>query len=177
MEELADHDLADRCNQVVGLAVEFVCWPADERRRAALARASVPRVLLVAPGADVPAVGLDEDWIRLPASEEDVLARATQLLRLGDQVCTEVPSIDDQRVLHRAGASVTLTPTQVAIMSKLLASAGSVVSYAELTTCVGQGTSPTREAMDAAMYRLRRRLDGFHLRIGAARGRGYVLTL
>lgn len=177
MEELSEHDLADRCNRVAGLAVEFVRWPEDERRRAALARASVPRVLLVAAGADVPAIGLDEDWIRLPATEQDALARATRLLRLGDHVGSELPSIDDQGVLRRAGASVALTPTQVAIMSKLLASVGSVVSFAELSSCVGDGSSSTRDAMDAAMYRLRRRLDGLHLRIGAARGRGYVLTL
>lgn len=177
VDDLAVHELAERCNRVAGLPVEFVAWPADERRRAALARAAVPRLLLVAPDADVPAVGVDEDWIRLPATEADAVARAQQLLRVGSQLQHDVPYVDEQRVLHRAGVSVVLTAAEASLLSRLLADAGRVVSHADLADCVWQGAPPSREARDAAIYRLRRRVAGLHLHIASARSRGYVLTL
>jgi hypothetical protein len=170
-------DLAGRCNLVDGMPVEFVAWPADSRRREALARAAIPRVLLVAPDGDVPAIGVDEDWIRLPATEADAMIRATQLLRLGTHLRTDAPFIDDQRVLHRAGSTVLLTSTEAAILSELLAHAGRVVSHVDLAARVWRGATPTRAAIDAAIYRLRRRVDGLYLHIGSVRGRGYVLTL
>ena len=159
-----------------GLPIEFVAWPADQDRRAALARSAIPRVLLVAAGAEPPVVAVDEDWIRLPATEADALARAKQLLRHGAQLRSDVPFVDDERVLHRAGVTVVLTPTEAAIMSKLLDHVGSVVGYGELAELVWR-RALGRDAMDAAMYRLRRRLDGMHVHISAVRGRGYVLSL
>jgi hypothetical protein len=51
LEDLAEH-----------AGVELVTWPADEHRRQSLARAGVPRLLLVSPEADAPTgLGLDED--------------------------------------------------------------------------------------------------------------------
>lgn len=161
---------------VVGLPIEFVAWPSQADRREALARAAIPRVLLVAPDAEPPIVGVDEDWIRLPATEADALARAQQLLRLGAQVQSDVPFVDTERVLHRAGSTVVLTSTEAAIMSKLLDHVGSVVDYCELSESVWH-RAQNRDAMDAAIYRLRRRLDGLHVHIAAVRGRGYRLSL
>lgn len=170
------NELAERCNLVGGMPVEFVAWPADEVRRRALARAAIPRLLLVAPDVDPPVVGIDEDWIRLPATESDVLARASQLLRHGTQLQSDVPFIDGERVLHRAGVTVVLTSTEAAILGKLLDHVGTVVDYDELAESVWH-RSLNRVAMEAAIYRLRRRLDGLHVHIAAVRGRGYVLSL
>ncbi len=175
--DTAAHELAERCNRVGGVPVEFVAWPADGPRRAALARAAIPRVLLVAADAQVPELAVDEDWIRLPATEADALARATQLLRLGSQLQADVPFVDDQRVLHRAGATVVLTSAEAAILSTLLADVGRVVSHEALAAGAWHGAAPTRDAMDAAIYRLRRRVDRLHVHIAAVRGRGYLLTL
>lgn len=161
---------------VAGLPIEFVAWPADEDRRAALARSAIPRVLLVSPDVEPPVVGVDEDWIRLPATEADAVARARQLLRLGTHVQSDIPFVDAERVLHRAGSTVLLTSTEAAIMAKLLDNVGDVVDYGDLAESVWH-RAPNRDAMDAAVYRLRRRLDGLHVHIGAVRGRGYVLTL
>ena len=169
-------DLADRCNSIGGLPIEFVSWPADQDRRAALARAAIPRVLLVAPDAEAPVVGVDEDWLRLPATEADAFARARQLLRHRVQVQSDVPFIDAERVLHRAGSTVVLTPTEAAILSTLLDHVGSVVDYDDLAERVWH-RALSRDTMDAAMYRLRRRLDGLHVHIAALRGRGYQLSL
>lgn len=169
-------DLAEQCNRVGGLPIEFVARPADEHRRQALSRAAIMRVLLVASEAEPPIVGVDEDWIRLPATDSDVLARARQLLRHGAQVQSDVPIVDRERVLHRAGATVVLTSTEAAMMTKLLDHVGSIVEYDDLAESVWH-RSLIRVAMETAIYRLRRRLDGLHVHIAAVRGRGYVLSL
>jgi DNA-binding response OmpR family regulator len=161
---------------VEGLPVEFIAWPADAARREALSRAAIPRVLLVAPDVEVPGMDAAEDWIRLPATEADVLARATQLLRILAHLRSDVPFIDGERVLHRAGMTVVLTPREAAILSTLLGNPGNLVGHDELAARGWSGGVPTRDAMDAAIYRLRRRVEGLQLHIGAVRGRGYVLS-
>ncbi|MDO9173824.1 MAG: helix-turn-helix domain-containing protein, partial [Actinomycetota bacterium] len=72
--------------------------------------------------------------------------------------------------------TVVLTTTEAAILAKLLDHVGTVVDYDELAESVWH-RSLNRVAMEAAIYRLRRRLDGLHVHIAAVRGRGYVLSL
>jgi hypothetical protein len=170
-------DLAVRWSSLEGLPVELLEWPAENARREVLARAGVPRVLLIPAGSSPPAMlGVDEDWVRLPASESDVVARATQLL-CNEGIRSDTPYVDAHRVLHRAGATVTLTSCEAAITSLLLHRAGDVVSRAELEHEVWNGSAPSRDAVDAAIYRLRRRLAGMSLCIRSARGRGFVLYI
>ena len=136
----------------------------------------MPRLLLVAADASAPeVVGVDEDWIRLPAADSDVVARATQLLRFDANLRGDEPHIDGSRVLHRAGLTITLTAGEAAIMSLLMRHMGQVVSHAELETEVWDGEAPSRDAIDAAIYRLRRRLAGLSMCIRSVRGRGFVL--
>ena len=62
--------------------VARVRWPEEADRRLCLARAGVPRLLLVAPDHAVPEpLDLDEDWVRVPVANEEVLLRASNLLR------------------------------------------------------------------------------------------------
>jgi two-component system, OmpR family, response regulator TctD len=160
-----------------GLPVEFVLWPAELERRDVLARAAVPRLLLVAPDAVPPdVIGVDEDWVRLPATASDVLARATQLLRFDALLRTDEPYIDDHRVLHRAGVTVPLTIADASIMSLLLRNAGTIVHHADLESEVWNGAAPSRDAIDAAIYRLRRRVCRLSLCIRSVRGQGFVLN-
>ncbi len=171
-------DLDEPLNDLVGLPVELVSWPAGGDRRDALARAAVPRLLLVAADAAPPdVVGVDEDWIRLPAAESDVRARATQLLRFDARLRSDAPYIDDNRVLHRAGRTVTLTIAEAAIMSLLIQNSGTVVTHRELESDVWDGVAPSHDAIDAAIYRLRRRIGGLSLCIRSVRGRGFVLNV
>lgn len=171
-------ELAESFVEVGGLPVELVSWPAECGRRDLLARAAVPRLLLVAADAAPPAgVGLDEDWVRLPATERDVMARAAQLLRFDANLRTDDPYIDDNRVLHRAGLTVTLTIAEASMMSLFIRHAGMVVSHSQLENDVWDGIAPSRDAIDAAVYRLRRRLAGLSLCIRSVRGRGFVLYL
>ena len=160
------------------LPVEVVEWPLEAGRREAFARAGVPRLLLVAPGAPPPEmIGVDEDWIRLPATDDDVLARAIHVMRLGEHRRTDLPYVDDHRVLHRAGVSVPLTTRDARMLELLLRHVGSVVSYEELSRVVWSNDAPTREAVEAATYRLRRRISGLSMSIKAVRGRGVALYL
>ncbi len=62
--------------------VARVRWPEEADRRLCLARAGVPRLLFVAPDHPVPApLDLYEDWVRVPVANEEVLLRASNLLR------------------------------------------------------------------------------------------------
>jgi hypothetical protein len=63
-------------------AITCVLWPSDADRRADLARAGVPRLLLVEPGQIPPDEwARDEDWVRVPATVEEVTLRADTLRR------------------------------------------------------------------------------------------------
>jgi DNA-binding response OmpR family regulator len=171
-------DAAEAFTDLDALPVELLFWPADRDRREVLARHGVPRLLLVATDASPPAVvGVDEDWVRLPAADSDVLARATQLLRFDAHLRGDEPRIDTNRVLHRVGMTVNLTIAQAAIMTLLMQHVGTVVSHAELELAAWDGVAPSRGAIDAAMYRLRRRVSGLSLTIRSVRGRGFALSL
>jgi hypothetical protein len=68
-----------------GPAIACVPWPSEAARRRHLAVAGVPRLLFVEPGAAPPDHwDADEDWIRIPATAEEVTLRAETLRsRLG----------------------------------------------------------------------------------------------
>ena len=156
--------------------VELVAWPGEHRLRGPLARAGVPRLLLVAPNAEPPAdLAPDEDWIRLPAPEVDIARRAAQLTRAVRRLGAEQPYIDEHRVLHRGPLTVPLTVTAAAILAVLLERRGNVVSVDDLEVVAWHGTAPSRDAVHAAVARLRQRIAGFHLVVRSVRDAGFVL--
>jgi DNA-binding response OmpR family regulator len=135
-------------------------------------------VLLVEPDAEPPVmVGVDEDWVRMPANDADVRARAARLGRFAEHLHGDEPYVDRQRILHRAGASIPLSATEAAIMNLLLRHRGTIVPIADLEREVWHGNPLSRDAIDAAIYRLRRRLSGLSLVIRAVRNRGFVIHL
>jgi hypothetical protein len=157
--------------------IELVHWPRDEVLRDRLARAGVPRLLLVDPSAEPPGrIGIDEDWIRLPADERDVWARAERLVRLTERATLERPFVDDNRVLVRGGSTVVLTVSEAIVVRLLLDHAGSVVPRERIETALWpDGRTPSLRAVDSVVYRLRRRLAGLNLCIRAARNSGFVV--
>ena len=67
---------------VEGAAVAWVNWPEEADRRLRLARAGVPRLLVVAPDHPVPEpLDLDEDWVRIPVHAEEIRLRSANLGR------------------------------------------------------------------------------------------------
>jgi DNA-binding response OmpR family regulator len=165
LEDLAEH-----------AGVELVTWPADEHRRQSLARAGVPRLLLVSPEADAPTgLGLDEDWVRLPADVGDVVSRLKRLGRVLEQLQHDHPVIDANHIVRFGGTSVLLSPAQAALVTALLEHPGHVIERGRLEAMVWPDGAPGPKALDGVVFRLRRRLQGLGLVIRSAQARGFAL--
>ena len=156
--------------------VAFVQWPSERDRREALQRARVPRLLLVAEDAPAPDIeDVLEDWLRLPASEHDVHARASTLLARGQQTLALDPVMDEQGILHRGDRWVALPPVEARMTAALLDRMGAVVTREALAHAGWPDGSPGRNAIDVHVLRLRRRLSPLNLVIRTVRSRGYLL--
>lgn len=160
-------------------------WPEEESRRARISQAGEPRLLLVPDGEDPPSVGdCLEDWIRVPAAENEVRARVDALavrsqahhLTNGhhDQP-TAGPMLDDFGVLRVNGAWVALPPLEARLAEALLERLGAVTSRELLIRAGWPSGAPGRNALDVHVLRLRRRLTPVGLAIRTVRSRGYLM--
>jgi two-component system response regulator PhoP/two-component system response regulator TctD len=150
--------------------VAYVHWPEDEAGAQLARLQGSPRLLLVAPGAPPPpCVDLDEDWVRLPALDEDIRARAATLARR-----TMRPSvIGDGRIVFR-GEWAPLSNIEEALARVLAENFGSVVGSDVLAaTCDDRHL--TANAIRVHLARLRKRIRSLGLVVGTVRGKGYVL--
>lgn len=156
--------------------VVLVRWPSAEAERERLRAAGVPRLLLVE-GDVAPPVVEDhlEDWIRVPAGEVDLHARASALGRRVHGPPAARPTLDDDGVLRFGGAWVSLPPVEARLTAALLERAGAVVSRDALGRAGWPDGVPGRNALDVHVLRLRRRLDRVGLAIRTVRSRGYLL--
>jgi hypothetical protein len=159
--------------------VELVHWPAQPALRERLARSGIARLLLVAPGCEPPSSAeLDEDWVRLPAAAADIARRADRLARVAAVLDEARPWIDERRLLHRGPAAVKLTAAEAIVAGALLAAPGVVVARRDVERRIWAGSGPpSKRAVDAVVYRLRRRVSTLHLHIRTVRARGFVLEL
>ena len=149
-------------------------WPQEELARTRLAAAGRPRLLLVtAEGAPPIIEDPLEDWIRLPAPDEDILARRDTLRRRSGRDDTGAPALDDDGVLRFRGAWVSLPP--VRLTRAMLDRFGAVVSRDSLARSGWPDGAPGRNALDVHVLRLRRRLESVGLAIRTVRSRGYLL--
>jgi hypothetical protein len=154
--------------------VVLVRWPAEHARRGELELAGRPRLLLLEDGAPPPEPEDElEDWIRVPASEEDLRARVDGLRRRSE--APSVPDLDEDGVLRLGGAWVSLPPVEARLMAALLDRYGAVVSRDALARAGWPAGAPGRNALDVHMLRLRRRLGPLALAIRTVRSRGYLL--
>jgi DNA-binding response OmpR family regulator len=151
----------------------LVLWPSEHQRRAQLARAGIPRLLLVTPGSDIPTeVEGVEDWLRLPASERDVAARLADLeARFREAVRLE------GRTLRTGGRTAVLSDVEARVMAVLLGSEGGLVPHEELIAAAELRSSKGRRQLHDTVHRLRRRLRPLGLDVFVARRRGYSLGL
>jgi DNA-binding response OmpR family regulator len=155
--------------------VVLIRWPEEEARLERLRASGSPRLLLVGRTREAPS-SIDplEDWIRLPAAEEDLRARvATLAARAGREVAA--PTVDDDGLLRFRGQWVTLSPVERALAAALVERFGAVVGRATLVRRAWRGGSPTRNALDVHMLRLRRRISSLGLEVRTVRARGYLL--
>jgi hypothetical protein len=160
------------------IEVALVHWPRDREERDRLARAMLPRLLLVPDGERPPTSGdVMEDWIRLPADERDVATRLHSLSERAERSLDQV-SIVDGSCLRRGSITVPLGPSEVSFVEKLVAAHGTVVPRPTLVAAIwGAGTDPTTRGLDDVAYRLRRRIAVLGLDVVTVRGRGFALHM
>lgn len=153
----------------------MVPWPTQEMHRSSLSSVRRPRLLLVDPDVPAPRVtDVLEDWVRLPANDEDVQARVATLAARSKSAGR--PGLDADGVLRYEGVLVPLPPLEARLASVLLERFASVVSRDGLGRAGWPDGPPGRNALDVHMVRLRRRVQPLGLTIRTVRGRGYLLA-
>lgn len=167
-------------------------WPEEESRRSRISLAGEPRLLLVPDGEEPPAVAdCLEDWIRVPADENEVRARVDALAvrsqahngssddgQNGHAIVPAPdpnPVLDDFGVLRVNGAWVALPPLEARLAEALLERLGAVTSRELLIRAGWPAGAPGRNALDVHVLRLRRRLTPVGLAIRTVRSRGYLM--
>ena len=158
--------------------VMLVPWPSEERLRQGLAHDGRLRLLLVENGVPPPEPeDCLEDWIRVPAGEDDVRSRMAALearRRLHRTGKRPAPSLVDG-VLRCGDAWVALPPVEARLAAVLVERMGAVVSRDALSGAGWQDGAPGRNALDVHVLRLRRRLGAVGLVLRTVRSRGYLL--
>jgi DNA-binding winged helix-turn-helix (wHTH) protein len=158
--------------------VVLLRWPLEADRREELAASGLPRLLLVENGAGLPAAAADclEDWIRVPAGDDEVQARIAALTaRAVSHRTHPVPELDEYGMLRFAGRWVSLPPVETRLTDALLRRMGAVVSRETLARSGWPEGAPGRNALDVHVLRIRRRLAPLGLAIRTVRSRGYLL--
>lgn len=158
------------------MKVEILRWPAERERQRSLAAAATPRLLLIENSQSAPVTGDPlEDWIRLPASDDDIKARVAGLIDAHNREGR--PLIDENGLLRFRGRWAAIPPIEASLIGLLLEHFGTVVSRDDLTEVGWPASTPGRNALDVHMLRLRRRINDLGLAIRTVRSRGYLLEV
>lgn len=156
-----------------GNGVALVRWPQDHQTLAELREAGRPRLLLVEGTSPPPlTVDLDEDWIRLPASDADLHARLAAIAARA-ALLGRAPRVTDGRLLYD-GRWIALSPLEESLVTELVAEFGDLVSLDRLARSV-DGHELTANAVRVHVMRLRKRIRAVGLGLRTIHGRGYLL--
>src|SRR4051794_17206668 len=155
--------------------VQLVRWPNERAVVEELRARGEPRLLLLDDGIDAP-VSPDclEDWIRLPASDADLEARRRSVVMRATEHSVR-PTLDDAGVLRFRTQWIGLSPVERDLASALVDKFGAVVGRTVLSDRAWPDGSPSRNALDVHMLRLRRRASRVGLEVRTIRSRGYLL--
>lgn len=162
------------------MQVEVIRWPSDETLLTRLRRAGQARLVLV-PAGVAPPLTADplEDWVRLPATDDDIEARRRVLddrVRSGTtRTESDVPELDDNGLLRLGEQWVSLPPVELRLTTLLLDRYKAVVSRDALARAGWPDGIPGRNVLDVHIVRLRRRIAPLGLVIQTVRSRGYLL--
>ena len=156
--------------------VELVRWPVEEVKLDELRGLGVARLVLV-PEEVRPPLPPDalEDWVRVPASEEDIQVRIRVLSDRAQAVLGHGPELDETGLLRHAGRWVSLPPVEYRLTGAMLDRYRAVVSRESLARAGWPDGMPGRNVLDVHIVRLRRRLAPLGLAIRTVRSRGYLL--
>lgn len=155
--------------------VVLVRWPEEEPELERLRTAGVPRLLIVDPQIPPPdSIDPLEDWIRLPADDRDVRARAAALSARASRD-RSIAEIDEDGLLRFRGEWVSLSPVERSLAAALVERFGAVVGRETLARRAWPDGTPTRNALDVHVLRLRRRITPLGLELRTVRSRGYLM--
>jgi DNA-binding response OmpR family regulator len=155
--------------------VVLVRWPEEDVRLRELRDTGSPRLLLLNGEAEPPeSVDCLEDWIRLPADDRDVRARAARLASRSESQ-QPAPQVDGDGLLRYRGRWVALSPVESALAITLVDRFGAVVGRDTLARRAWPKGTPTRNALDVHMLRLRRRIASLGVEVRTVRSRGYLM--
>jgi two-component system, OmpR family, response regulator len=158
-------------------SVAVIRWPGERARRDELARAGLPRVLLVEEGVEPPDHGEDclQDWVRMPVDPVDLDARLLAVA-MRSLVHPNNPEVDDCGRLLSPRGWVALSPLRAGMARVMVERFGEVVPDRDLVRAGwGDGHEPTSNALRVHLARLRAKLDPLGLEIRVVPQRGYVL--
>lgn len=156
--------------------VATIRWPADEAQRLQLEERGEPRLLVVEADQSPPPVSDPlEDWIRLPAGEQDRRARLETLRQRAQGVKESAPTIDGDGLVRSSQGWVSVPPVEARIAKLLIENLGEVVSRDSLGDAAWPEGPVQRNALDVRILRLRRRIQDIGLVIRTVRSRGYLL--
>jgi len=154
--------------------VVLVRWPEEDTRLRQLRDAGSPRLLLLTDEAAPESADSLEDWIRLPADERDVRARVARLATRAENR-QPAPQVDGDGLLRYRGRWVALSPIEAALAAILVDRLGTVVGRDALGRRAWPDGTPTRNALDVHMLRLRRRIATLGVEVRTVRSRGYLM--
>jgi hypothetical protein len=153
-------------------------WPADAARRAELAGAGRPRLLIVAEGEEPPITSDPlEDWVRPSADAVELYVRRDRLRR---RAAARAPaSIDADGLLHRGDRWVALPPGELAALTALISEPGYMVARADLAAALGMAAEVDQETrtLDNVVRRVRKRIAPLGMAVCAVRGAGFLLEI
>jgi hypothetical protein len=156
--------------------VAVLRWPEERVERQRLSRLGLPRLLLIdgptAPPDDRACV---EDWIRLPATDDDIVERLTSL-HARSHTHPPAPIIDDWGQVSFRDHSVFLSPLEHALMQTFAHTFKTAVREAELMRCAWPDGDGSSNGLRVHVSRLRKRIAPLNLTITTIRGYGYLMT-
>lgn len=158
-----------------GHGVVVLRWPGEREQLDSLARAGVPRLLLVPPEGEPPE-GDDclQDWIRLPCDTRDVDTRLATVSRRALRHPAR-PVVDEHGRLHYRSSWTSLSPLEARITEALAERFGEVVSDSVLASRAWGRHRASGNALRVQLTRIRRRVAPLGLEVRVVYRRGHLM--
>lgn len=158
------------------MTVPLLRWPAEADRRADLATAGQPRLLVLDPDVPPPLVWDDlEDWVRTPADPVEVQSRLATLADRAAAVAPPSPVIDADGIIRWRGEWVAVPPVEARLFAALAEQGDEVVRRVDLVAAGWPAGVSSDRVLDGRIKHLRRRIAPLALAIRTVRGVGFLL--
>jgi hypothetical protein len=162
-------------NRLAGSFVVLVRWPEDASELPRLRELGSPRLIVVSPDHEPPEDNDPvSDWIRLPATDEDLQARVRVLERRAS-TWADTPVLTGDGRLSFHGRWIGLSATAERLLGVLVAKYGAVATLRDLQCAGWPNGEGKNDGLRVHVAKLRPPLRRLGLEIVVVRERGYVL--